>query len=147
MQIIVNSKREQEIITLFTEFVSDWFDSNQMKDILKHAGYEFKPHELELIQTGVYYANIKVDKKEHPVYLQSDNLTGQCKYCGGLWQGIEDEHEVEVGEYERLLFSPPEDSYHAECLREHTCQNCSNVVESLDELKEVENEMVCVDCE
>ena len=143
MKIIVNSEREREIIESFSEFLADWIDSKEMEKLLKHADYDFEPHELDLLRTGFWEVNHKVDEKEFPIYLQSENLSGECKYCGGQWRGIEDEFEVTVEDYERYLKSEKEYSYHAECLRERTCVNCGN--DDTFDLKDM-REGMCKDC-
>lgn len=143
MKIIVNSEREKEIIDKFTDFLADWTDGDKMEELLKHAGYEFESHELDLIQLAFHQVNPEVDEKEYPIYLQSDNLYGECKYCGGQWHGIEDVSVVTVDEYEHFLNLEKEEGYHAECLRERTCVNCGND-DTLD-LKDM-HEGMCADC-
>jgi len=143
MRIIVNSEREKEIVELFSEVLADWIDSNEMKELLKRAECEFEPHELDLLHTGFQQVNHKVDEKEYPIYLHSENLSGKCIYCGGQWRGIEDEIEVDIEDYERYLKSEKEYSYHAECLRERTCVNCGN--DDTFDLKDM-HEGMCADC-
>lgn len=127
MKIIVNSEREKEIIEQFTDFLADWIYDEKMGELLKQDGHDdFKPHELDLIQEAFHQVNPKVDEKEYPIYLQSDDLSGECKYCGGQWRGIEDMSVVTVDEYERNLNLPKEEGYHAECYREITCALCGN---------------------
>lgn len=143
MRITVNNEREKKIIELFSEFLADWTDSDKMKELLKHAGYEFESHELDLLHTGFRQVNHKVDEKEYPIYLHSENLSGECKYCGGQWRGIEDENEVTIEDYERFLKLEKEEGYHAECLRERTCVNCGN--DDTFDLKDM-HEGMCADC-
>lgn len=147
MKIIVNSEREKEIIELFTDFLADWTDDKKMGELLKHAEYEFESHELELIQLAFHQVNPKVDEKEYPIYLQADDLSGECKYCGGQWIGVENESVVNIDEYERFLNSSKEDSYHAECYREITCNSCGNdEAMSVNELYDSKWGLICKEC-
>lgn len=147
MKIIVNGEREKEIIEMFTDFLADWIYDEKMGELLKHAGYEFELHELDLIQEAFHQVNPKVDEKEYPIYLQSDDLSGECKYCGGQWRGIEDMSVVTVDEYERNLNLPKEKGYHAECYREITCNSCGNdEAMSVSELHDSKWGLICKEC-
>lgn len=113
MKIIVNNKREKEVIEMFAEFVADWIDSNEALALFQKAEYNLEAHELELIQLAFNRCNIQVDDGVKPIFLPSDNIIGFCKYCGEQWQGIEDESELNIMDYEHFLNS--DESYHMEC--------------------------------
>lgn len=113
MKIVVNNKREKEIIETFTDFLSDWIDSSEMLNLVQRAEYVLEDHELELIQLAFNRCNIQVDGDAKSIYLPSDNIVGFCKYCGEQWQGVEDESELNIMDYEHLLNS--DESYHVEC--------------------------------
>lgn len=113
MKITVNNKREKEIIETFTEFVADWIESKEMQGMITHADYEFQAHEIELISNGFRSMRLAVDKKEPSIWLESENITGICKYCGEQWQGVEDESELNIMDYEHFLNS--DESYHMKC--------------------------------
>ena len=100
-----------------------------------------------MIQLAFHQVNPKVDEKEYPVYLQTWDLKGVCKYCGEQWQGVEDEYEFDVVEYERNLSLSKEDSYHAECYREITCNSCGNdEAMSVSELYDSKWGLICKKC-
>lgn len=117
MKAIVNNNREKEVFEVFFEFLSEWVvDSPDMKKLIERAGFEFKEHELETIQIALSQSIIIADEKEYPIYLQADNLNGKCLYCGEQWQGIEDEDEITLEEYEYYLKQTKEEGYHVNCL-------------------------------
>ena len=132
MIISVNNEREKELFDNFMFFISEYIDSDEMKQLMVKEGHEFKEHEIDFLQTGLHEATIKVDKSVWDIVMDSDNLTGVCKYCGEEWRGIDNENVLPIEEYERFLNLDKENSYHAECLRDNQCVECgsddSNVV-------------------
>lgn len=143
MKISVSNEREGELFDKFIEFLSDYIDSKEMQALLEISDYSFEDHEIDFLQTGLHQSVIKVDEKVWEITRPSDNLSGICRYCNTEWQGIEDEHEVNIYDYERFLNLEKEDSYHAECLRMNQCVNCG----SDEDAEKVEGEgMLCESC-
>src|SRR5699024_7755600 len=103
MKVLVNNEREKELFEKFTEFLSDYVDSKELRELMKNSGYLFEDHEIDFLETGLNYTAIATDKTVWDITISSDNLTGTCKYCGGQWQGIEDVSEVNIHDYERFL--------------------------------------------
>lgn len=116
MEIIVNNEREREVMELFSEFIADWIDAKEMQKIIAHADYEFQAHEIELISSGFQSMRLAVDKKEPNIWLESENITGICKFCGESWQGIDDVGVVDIEEYERYENS---ETWHIDCFKLH----------------------------
>lgn len=82
MKIILNNEREREVMELFSEFIAEWIDAKELQKIIAHADYEFQAHEIELISNGFQSMRLAVDKKESSIWLESENITGICKFCG-----------------------------------------------------------------
>lgn len=116
MKIILNSEREYEVMELFSEFIAEWIDAKELQKIIAHADYEFQAHEIELISNGFRSAQLAVDKKEPSIELESENITGICKFCGKQWQGINDVDAVDIEEYERYENS---ETWHIDCFKLH----------------------------
>lgn len=112
MKIIINNEREREVVELFSEFIADWIDAKELQKIIIHADYEFQAHEIELISNGFRSAQLVVDEKERSIGLESENITGICKFCGEQWQGVEDVSEVDIEEYEGYENS---ETWHLDC--------------------------------
>lgn len=143
MKILVNNEREKELFEKFTEFLSDYAESEEMRELMGNADYLFDAHEIDFLQTGFWQSTIVVDEKVWDIMVPADNLTGTCKYCDGQWQGIEDVSEVNIHDYEQFLNPEKENSYHAECLRDNQCVNCGS-----DEDTELVGDegLLCEDC-
>lgn len=143
MRILVNNERERELLEEFIDFLSDYMDSKEMQNILEKSDYSFKGHEIDFLQAGVQRSSIEVDEKVWSTIISSDNLSGTCRYCNEQWQGIEDECEVNIYDYERFLSLEVDESHHAECLRENQCIDCG----SDEDTENVEGEgALCEDC-
>lgn len=143
MRIVANNERERELFEKFVDFISDYIDSKEMQSLIETSVYSFEDHEIDFLQTGFYQSTIEVDKEIWEIMSPSDNLFGICKYCNKQWNGVEDERELNIYDYERFLNLGQEDSYHAECLRMNECVNCG----SDDDTEKVEDEgMMCESC-
>lgn len=116
MKIILNNEREREVMELFAEFIAEWIDAKEMQKIIAHADYEFQVHEIELISNGFQSMRLAVDKKEPSIWLESENITGICKFCGKSCQGIDDVGVVDIEEYERYENS---ETWHLDCFKLH----------------------------
>ena len=112
MKITLNNEREREVMELFSEFIAEWIYAKELQKIIAHADYEFQAHEIELISNGFRSVKLDVDKKERSIGLESENITGICKFCGEQWQGVDDVGEVDIEEYEHYENS---ESWHLEC--------------------------------
>lgn len=144
MNISINNEREKELFEKFIDFLSDNVDSKEMQYLIKESGYSFEDHEIDFIQTGLNQSVMKVDEKIWSVMIPSDNLFGTCKYCGEQWQGVEDEHDVNIYDYERFLHLEKDESYHAECYRMIQCVSCGS---DEDTVHVVDEGMLCEDCQ
>lgn len=144
MNINVSNKREEEIVSKFTDFLLRY--SEEVSLLLENDGFE--AHEAEFLTEAFNQSNLWSSEDVSEILMDSDNIRGICRLCNEHWQGVEGTSRLTINEYETYLNEEfLYDSKCSSCIEEATCNNCGGEFESKEDLKVLGLDKLCDICE
>lgn len=106
MKIIVNSEEEQSLMERFFGLIHEMELIDELEKLDEKTAEEWNDEqyitslEYEFLRQAFFYpSKIDIDKKEYPLTIEHDNISGQCVACGTITEGTIDGNDITLEEF------------------------------------------------